>query len=466
MDRIRRGLIGGMMPAGVGLGMVAAGWPVPGRASPAAQPAGPVVDVTAFGAAGDGERPCADAFQAAIDDVERRGGGIVQVPAGVFVLEKTPLIGSRVHLRGIGAGSVLRGRRPAGQEGAALISNKGQQARGYEGAHDWSITHFAIDSPQTNGIVVTHAARVYIAHILGIEVFHHFVDTAGRDILCEHLWLTGHSGTSTFQIDSLSGAQTIWDGEQAVPPNYDGTDSRDVILRSSIITATAGTQGDRPRHDCSVHFHGDDTAGFQFSDLVLGGAAIGFYQDAGTRYDDIQITNVRSHNPVSALRLNAGRSDQRGLMIRGFTHVPPVVPEAGYRGLEIAGRRQVILADLQLEAPAAPAVHAVHLAGCREVRVHGLQASARGGQGVVVSDAPPAGVDVRPEALQAPTQHDEQGRSRGILVESAWFSGFSVGCQLREAVAGALHARGNFFDRVEVPYLGPVAHDLEADHGT
>ncbi len=456
VDRTRRGLIGGVVPGGIGLGITAAAWPA------AAGPAGvdvssPAVNVTDFGALGDGETPCAEAFQAAIDEVEARGGGVVQVPAGVFILEQTPLVGSRVHLRGVGAASVLRGRRPAGHEGAALISNKGQQARGYEGAHDWSITHFAIDSPQTNGIVITHAARVYIGFILGIEVFNHFVDTAGRDILCEHLWLTGHSGTSTFQIDSLSGAQTIWDGERAVPPRYDGTDSRDVILRSSIITATAGTQGDRPRHDSSVHFHGDDTAGFLFSDLVLGGAAIGFYQDAGTRYDDIQISNVRCHNPVAALRLNAGRTDQRGLMVRGLAHVPPAVGEAGYRGLEIAGRRQLILADIQLQAPAVPAVHALHLTGCDGVRIHGLQASASGGNGVVISDRPPAGVDV-PAALAQPSAAEES--SRQILLESTHLSGFAVGCQLHETGQGTVRARGNLFDRVATPYLGPIDHDL------
>ncbi|MCC5862080.1 MAG: hypothetical protein JJT93_09250 [Gammaproteobacteria bacterium] len=461
MDHTRRGLIGGILPAGLGAGIAAAAWPGYGEASPGPQSSGLAVDVTAFGAVGDGESPCADGFQAAIDEVEARGGGIVQVPAGVFVLEKTPLIGSRVHLRGVGAASVLRGRRPPGDEGAALISNKGQQARGYEGAHDWSISHFAIDSPQTNGIVVTHAARVYIGFILGIEVFHHFVDTAGRDILCEHLWLTGHSGTSSFQIDSLSGAQTIWDGERAVPPHYDGTDSRDVILRSSIITATAGSQGDRPRHDSSIHFHGDDTAGFLFSDLILGGAAIGVYQDAGTRYDDIQISNVRSHNPVAALRLNAGRTDQRGLMVRGFTHVPPAVPEDGYRGLEIAGRRQVILADIQLQAPATSARHAVHLAGCREVRIHGLQASAAGGTGVVISDHPPEGVDVPEAAARA----SAGASSRQILLESTLFSGFAVGCELRDAAPVGVQARGNLFDQVATPYRGLIVHDLQAEVG-
>lgn len=110
--------------------------------------------------------------------------------------------------------------------GDALISNKGQQESGYEGASDWSLSHVAIDSPKTNGIVITHAARVCLGWIHGIEVVDHFVDNVGCDVLCENLFLTGRSGASSFQIDSLAGAQTIWDGRRAVEPNYDGTQAR------------------------------------------------------------------------------------------------------------------------------------------------------------------------------------------------------------------------------------------------
>lgn len=446
-DLLRRRLLSTGVPAGLLLG-AAAGWPEAAVAQPQVQRVRGSIDVTEYGAVGDGVTPSASAFQQALDAAEANGGGVVTVPPGVFVLEFTPLIGSRVRLRGAGAASVLRGDRPKGQEGAALISNKGQQARGYGGAHDWGISHLAIDSPLTNGIVVTRAARVYIAHIYGIDVFNHFVDIVGRDVLCEYLWLTGRSGTSTFQIDSLSGAQTIWDGERAVAPRYDDTDSRDVVLRNSVITAVAGHQGNQPRHDVSVHFHGDDTAGFIFSDLILGGATTGFYQDADTRYDNIQIANVRSHNPGAAIVLNPGRSDQRGLSINGLMHVPEHTAGRPYRGVDIHGRRDVSISQVQLVAPAdSDCEFALRLTGCRRALVHGIQAVASGGRGILVADAN--------EASPADAAQ--------VLIESCMLEGFEVGCEYSGDVQTAVHAHRNLFSNVESDYLGPMLGDSRSD---
>lgn len=449
MNTGRRQLLNMALPGAVALG--AAGMTTAGSAAakPGPPQQAPVFDVTAFGARGDGRTPSADAIQRAIDAAERAGGGTVTLPPGLFLLEKTPLIASRVHLRGVGPATVLRGLRPPEHRGAALISNKGQQARRYEGAHDWGISHLAIDSPDTNGIVITHAARVYVGFIHGIDVYHHFVDTAGRDILCEHLFLTGRSGTSTFQVDSLSGAQTIWDGGRAVPPRYDDTDTEDLVLRSSIITAVAGHAGHRPRHDCSVHFHGDDARGFLFSDLVLGGATTGFYQDAHTRYDGIQICNVRSLNPGHAAWFNPGRDDQGQLMIRGLVHVPSRV-DGRYRGISVHGRHGVQLADLQLVSPEGPGCdYAVDLAGCRAAQVRGLHARAGGGLGVRVRDA---GEASEAHVLEG---HDPPARAGATLVDGCIFEGFGTGCayegETAEVVAGA-----NLFTDVAREYRGPI----------
>lgn len=342
------------------------------------------ISVADFGAVGDGKTPCADAFQAALDAAEARGGGVVLAPAGTYLLEKTPLIGSRVHLQGAGAATVLRGARPEGVQGAALISNKGQQAPGFEGAHDWSIAHLAIDSPDTNGIVVTHAERVELHHIYGIQAYHHFIDIVGRDVHCHNLFLTGRSGTSAFQIDSVASAQTIWDGSEAVAPLRDATEAENIILRDSIITAVAGHEGEGPQHRSSIHFHGGQSRGFLFSNLILGGAETGFYQDPNTHYDDIQISNVRSSNPGRAVWFQPGKGGQKGLMIRGLQHRSAL--EDGCRSIEIHGRDGAILRDCQLEA-AGHADVAIELAGCQRVQIVGIQARAQGGVGIRLRDA-------------------------------------------------------------------------------
>ena len=375
----RRNFLLASAPGAAALGMVAA---TPAQAALAEGVT--AFDVTNFGAAGDGDTHCGEAFQRALDAAEDAGGGVVRIPPGTYLLDKTPFVGTRVHLMGSGPATVLRGLRPEGEEGAALISNKGQHAPRYEGAHDWSISHLAIDSPKTNGIVVTHAARVYLGFIHGIDAWHHFIDTVGRDILCENLHLTGKSGTSTFQIDSIHGAQTTWDGERAVAPLRDGTDTEDLILRSSIITATAGHTGSGPHHDCSIHFHGSEAKGFHFSDLILGGAETGFYQDPNTAYHGMQINNVRSYNPGRAIWFRNGNEGQRSLMIRGLQHAPEAAES--YRGIDVDGRDGLIISDCQLEAPGACEA-AIEIADSKRITIHGVQARGKGGTGIRLDGA-------------------------------------------------------------------------------
>ncbi len=407
---------------------------------------GAIHDVTNYGAAGDGRTLCASAFQAAIDATEAEGGGTVRIPPGRFLLEYTPLIASRVHVIGSGAATVLRGVRPDNHRGAALISNKGQQARRYEGAHDWSISHLAIDSPDTNGIVITHADRVYLGFIHGVEVYHHFVDTVGRDILCENLFLTGRSGTSTFQVDSIHSAQTIWDGDNDVPPLRDDTDTENLMLRNSIITADAGHTGSRPQHHASIHFHGNDARGFIFSDLIVGGAETAFYQDENTRYSDVVLSNVICRNPGRALWFNPGRNDQQRLTVRGLHHAPERARDAdpSYRGLEIHGRVGLVLSDIQLAAAAyAQTEFAVQIAASRQVRISGLQASGQGGYGILLNDGPT----------------EDRAPMEQSLIQGALLEGFDVGCSYQGAQGKGISASGNLFTDVATPYQGDIRHD-------
>ena len=401
------------------------------------------VSVTRFGAVGDGRHPSAGAFQQAIDAAEAAGGGMVHIPPGEFILERTPLVGSRVHLVGSGAATVLRGQRTGGYQGAALISNKGQHSPGYSGAHDWSISHVAINSPDTNGIVIIHADRVYIGFIYGEDVHHHFLDIVGRNVLCEHLFLTGRSGTSAFQVDSVSSAQTIWDGGQAVPPLRDGTDAQDLILRNSIITAEAGHTGRGPQHSVSIHFHGDEARGFLFSDLVLGGAATGFYQDAGSAYHDLHLSNVRCLNPGRAVWLAPGKTDQQRLTIRGLSHIPQEKDGNSdpYRGLEIHGRNDLMLSDIQLAGGAYQATDfAALVAASGQVSLRGIHACGRGGRGIVLRD----------------DQSERTTPMAQTLVCHCLLQGFETGCVYENESPGAVFARDNLFTDVDCPYQGII----------
>src|SRR5262245_55762195 len=107
-------------------------------------PLGAVYDVRAFGAKGDGVVDDAPAIQAAVDTALAHGGGTVFLPPGVYILGRpnvaTPSIylGSRIILRGAGAGSVIK-RNPGGNA-RPLIHNKGRtKATGGTGAGDEGI---------------------------------------------------------------------------------------------------------------------------------------------------------------------------------------------------------------------------------------------------------------------------------------------------------------------------------------
>lgn len=395
--------------------------------------------VTDFGAVGDGQTPSADAFQQAIDEAENNGGGLVFIPAGKFILERTPLIGTRVHLTGTGRGSVLVGERPGEHRGAALISNKGQQTSGYEGASDWSISHLAIDSPKTNGIVVSHSRNVYISHIYGIDAYHHFIDTGGKNIICENLFLTGHSGTSVFQIDSLGNAQTIWDGEQAVSPNLDGTQTKNLILCNSIITATAGSQGGRPRHDTSIHFHGEVTEGFLFSDLILGGAENGIYMDDELSYSNIQMTNITSYNPGRAIWLEPSEIKQYNISVRGLIHQPDIPSEEldGYRGISIYGTEKLTLSDITLIPPAdIPCLEAIELDACEKIEINTVKADGNGGTAIKIRDR----------------RDNEDTVSRYGKISNCMLDGFMNGLEYIENNGGGeIHQWKNMFINVESP---------------
>jgi polygalacturonase len=77
----RRGFIGGLVAGSAAVPMLAS---ARGEAAPRSA-AGPLFEVTRFGAVGDGRTSCTGAFQRAIDACGRAGGGIVLVPSGRFV---------------------------------------------------------------------------------------------------------------------------------------------------------------------------------------------------------------------------------------------------------------------------------------------------------------------------------------------------------------------------------------------
>ncbi|HEY3282333.1 MAG TPA: glycosyl hydrolase family 28-related protein, partial [Armatimonadota bacterium] len=103
---------------------------VPSAASPAAAQTTPtvtsravtVVNVTAFGAKGDGVTDDRPAIQAAIDALTAKQGGILRIPKGTYLLNSyrpgahpwgfhNLLVGSRIRIEGEPGATLLQGER-------------------------------------------------------------------------------------------------------------------------------------------------------------------------------------------------------------------------------------------------------------------------------------------------------------------------------------------------------------------
>jgi hypothetical protein len=98
-----------------------------GEAAPPA-PAGPLFEVTAFGADPTGAADSTAAIQAAIDAAGAAGGGVVAFPPGLFILSRPAGAGevlrvaaSGVVLRGAGAGSTFLLNTSTAMRGAAVV---------------------------------------------------------------------------------------------------------------------------------------------------------------------------------------------------------------------------------------------------------------------------------------------------------------------------------------------------------
>jgi len=84
-------------------------------------------DVTASGAVADGVTDCTEAFQKALDEAGKAGGGIVQVPAGRYVIKGNLSIPASVTLEGTYRMPPTLGRPVAGEiTGTVLLAYAGR----------------------------------------------------------------------------------------------------------------------------------------------------------------------------------------------------------------------------------------------------------------------------------------------------------------------------------------------------
>lgn len=323
------------------------------------------VYVTERGVRADGATPVADALQGILYELAESGGGVAVFPVGRYLLEKTLLVPSGVHIVGHGAGTVLAGSRPAGEEGRALLANDGiATAGGYDGAHDFSVSHLALDTPMTNGIVLVHARNACFSHIYGVDAYHHHFDIAGsQNVITENLFLTGRSGTAPYQIDGTPYNNHIWDGRANVEPFHDDTPNDGIFLVNSVIRPT-----NRPNH--GIHLHRQGGRNIFIDNVIVERVENGIYRDPGCGREDLFIRNVVVRD-VSKRAVNFRATDS---------------PD-----------RRVTLDNLSVAGCEDPV--AVEYRGCRDLTMRNVNVEARGDAGhITLADIETASLaDIRVE---------------------------------------------------------------------
>ncbi|MFC6718016.1 glycosyl hydrolase family 28-related protein [Natrialbaceae archaeon GCM10025810] len=280
----------------------------------------PVWNVEAHGIEGDGETEVGEAVHDLLDAVDRAGGGIVYFPPGRYLLERTPLIGDHTVVRGAGPSTVLEGPRPDGDEGRALLSNKGYDASGYGGASNWAVCDVRIDSPNSNGILPAHAANVRLERIHGDRIYYHHVDVvSSKNVTVDGFLATrGGDGDSNAPIqfdtqNAKTAANGVVDGDGYATATDDDTSTRNCTLRNFEIDPANDP-------DYGVHLHRDGHESIAIGDgYVTGCRHSAIRADTGGSVSDLTIERVSCIENARGISLGSLERGRRELTISTVT---------------------------------------------------------------------------------------------------------------------------------------------------
>ena len=108
----------------------------------------PLFNVKDYGAKGDGETDDAKAIQEAIDAANTAGGGVVLVPAGIYIVGTTLVIENNITVAGQGEASVIKLKDGANVD--VLTTARYGKGDVTAGARDFLLRDFAIDGNKAN----------------------------------------------------------------------------------------------------------------------------------------------------------------------------------------------------------------------------------------------------------------------------------------------------------------------------
>ncbi|MDF9745208.1 right-handed parallel beta-helix repeat-containing protein [Natrinema salsiterrestre] len=280
----------------------------------------PVWNVEAHGIEGDGETEVGRDVHDLLAEVESAGGGIVYFPPGRYVLERTPLIGDDTILLGAGRATVFEGSRPDGEEGRALVSNRGYDGVEYGGASNWGIRNVRIDSPETNGIMLAHAENVRLENVYGDRIYYHHIDVvSSTNVTIDGYWATrgGDAGSNApIQFDNQTSeiaSNSIWDGTDESLTGSDGTRTQNCTLENFEIDPENG-----PEYGVHMHRNGNESITIR-DGYITGCLYAAIRGDTGDEIADLTIDRVSCIENARGISLGQLESGRRELTITNVT---------------------------------------------------------------------------------------------------------------------------------------------------
>ncbi|WP_121741130.1 glycosyl hydrolase family 28-related protein [Natronorubrum halophilum] len=280
----------------------------------------PVWNVEAHGIEGDGTTEVGQAIHDLLETVDRAGGGIVYVPPGRYLLERTPLVGDDTILMGAGRSTVLDGARTSSDEGQALLSNRGYDATEYGGASNWGVCNIRIDAPESNGIMPAHAENVRLENIYGDAIYHHHIDiVSSKNVVVDGYWATrgGEGGSDApVQFDNQNagtGWNSVWDGKRQTTVTDDDTPTRNCTLTNFEIDPANGPE-------YGVHIHRDGNESITIRDgYITGCQHSAIRADTGDLIADLTIDCVSCIENARGISLGHVEDGRRELTIDTVT---------------------------------------------------------------------------------------------------------------------------------------------------
>lgn len=271
------------------------------------------VDVTAYGAKGNGVTDDASAIQAALDALKDTGG-IIHFPYGTYMINKALLFYSNQTLLFTKGAKILRG---VGSLNSLIRNFSTTDFGGYSATHDVQIIGATFDGSET---YTTNLTAVGFCHSQGITIkdcvfknihgsWHDVEVNSSKNVLIEKCEFYGDKKTAsngeTIQLDmAYSSGAYPWGDSQMDSTKCSFVEIRDCVFHDNAVSPAIGTHsqgGTNIRiHGCVFESNTGERCTINLGSTQLidcynntfSGCTNCFYSHSGSTFHDNRVTGA------------------------------------------------------------------------------------------------------------------------------------------------------------------------------